>query len=260
MINLFLLFLLFSFLSGCSSAPSPAEPATDLYAHIEHPKAKALIQAAIAHAGGLDNWQSIKELSYQKSFQLFDEEGALQQSVEQEHTYTYAPDLHLAIKAVEGKDTLFSAYKNGLYRRRKNGQWLTNVDQADQEKAMNAATFVVGLPFKLLDSGIRIRYIGPDTLYDGRKVEAITAHYDALSQDKHQSSEPWIFYFAMEEPILLANLVDVGDHFSLVENLSFQRVGGILWPQQRKSYRANAAGDTLYLRATYWYDDWQCQY
>lgn len=250
-------FLLLAYLS-CTRAPTNLPVSTDLYAHITDAQAKALIKAAIQEAGGWENWVKIRELSYQKNFELYSESGSLEQRYEQTHRYIYQPEQVLEIRSVEGGDTLITRLQEGLYSRVKNGEWLTEADPASLEKAINTSTFVIGHPFKLLDPGTQVRYLGPDTLYNGIAVEAIEATYDAAAHSNHSSSDAWIFYFVTDRPILVASLVDAGDHFSLVENLSFQQAGGISWPMARKSYRATASGDTLYLRASYWYDAWQC--
>jgi hypothetical protein len=59
---------------------------------------------------------------------------------------------------------------------------------------------------------------------------------------------------------MVANKVILKDHTSLVENSTFDRTTDFIFNQSRKSYRLNDNGDKMYLRATYFYDNFKTEY
>ncbi|MEL6274337.1 MAG: hypothetical protein AAFU03_04390 [Bacteroidota bacterium] len=226
----------------------------DPYAVFEDVKARELIRNAIEYAGGLEAWNGRRSMSYKKQFQLFDASGKVEKSFDQIHRYQLAP-FDIKIVSIENGDTIITRQVKHKYSRTRNGVKMAANDEA-LAKAINTSRYVIGIPFKLLDPGVDIEYLGPDTLYNGRATEVIEVSYNANTHNNHSTSDTWRYYFAVDEPVIVANWVDAGDHFSLIENLSFERVRGILVHQNRKSYRVDSTGQLLYLRAAYQYSDY----
>lgn len=235
---------------GCTG-PEAADP----YAHITDQKARALIQTSIEQAGGLDKWQSIHRLRYTKDFELFREDSSVEKSYRQVHDYRFDAD-YLSILSIENGDTIHTWLEEGVYHRTRNGETV-EADQQSLEKAMNTSTYVVGMPFKLVDPGAQISYLGEKTLAGGQKVEAIEVAYDAEAHANHSSTDVWRYYFDPADGRILANWVDAGDHYSLVENQTTVREQGILFNRDRESYRVDSLGNKLWLRASYRYDNYQ---
>lgn len=134
-----------------------------------------------------------------------------------------------------------------------------NIPQEAIAKAVNTATYVVSMPFKLLDPGAVIRYLGEDKLADGRPVDVIEVAYNTDQHENHSTSDVWRYYFDRPDRKIVANWVDAGDHYSLVENLTYERVGGILFNKKRQSFRVDSLGNKLYLRADYAYGNYQVE-
>lgn len=229
----------------------------DPYAHIEDTQVRTILQAAIEYAGGLERWESIKRLAYTKDFHLLDASGEIERSYRQIHDYRYGP-LHLNILSIENGDTIHTVLENGRYARTVNDT-MVNLEQSTLEQSVNTSTYVVSMPFKLLDSGPVLKYLGADTLGNGQIVDIIELNYNADAHDNLSSSDIWRYYFDRPDRKIVANWVKTSDHFSLVENLSYARVGGILFNKERKSYRVDSLGNKLYLRAEYWYDNYQVE-
>jgi hypothetical protein len=59
---------------------------------------------------------------------------------------------------------------------------------------------------------------------------------------------------------MVANKVILKDHTSLVENITFDTSTDFIFNQSRKSYRLNDTGDKIYLRATYFYDNFKTEH
>ncbi|MCB0630051.1 MAG: DUF6503 family protein [Saprospiraceae bacterium] len=247
--RLFLLILLSS-LFACRSNPAMEE--TDTYAHLQDPVVRDILQKAIAYAGGLETWRSIRRLQYTKDFSLLLESGALEKRYEQVHDYQYDP-LRIEIRSLENGDQIITRLEDGIYSRTENGQ-MSGLSQQALEDAVNASTYVVGMLFSLLDPAAVILYAGKDTLPDKRAVDVLQVTYE----NGAEALDVWKYYFD-EEGKIVANWVDTGDHFSLVENLTFERANGILFNGIRKSYRVDSSGNKLYLRAEYTYGNYNVE-
>lgn len=243
------------FLLGCQTAEPEVEK-PDRYAHIQDKKAREIIKASIEHAGGIDRWESVKRLTYKKDFQLFLESGEVEKSFEQVHDYRWEEPASIDIRSIENGALIHTRLKNGHFSRTVDGKAAT-INQEVLEKAVNTSTYVVSMPFKLLDAGVKIKYLGEEMLFDNKVVDVIQLSYDAEQYDQHSTSDVWKYYFDKKDRKILANWVKTGDHFSLVENLTFERIGGILFNGKRKSYRVDSSGTKLYLRAEYDYYDYQ---
>lgn len=243
------LLLLISLSLGCS----PTTP-TDPYAQIEDAQARTIIQASIEHAGGIERWQNIKQLRYTKDFQLSLESGEVEKTYEQVHDYQYDP-LVIDIQSVENGQTIHTQLEEGIYTRTIDGN-PADVTQDALAKAVNTSTYVIGMPFKLLDPGAKISYEGETTMHDGRTVDVIRVDYNAEENDNHSTTDTWKYYFDKPDRKIVANWVKTSDHYSMVENISFVRVNGILFNRERKSYRVDSLGKRLWLRAAYIYDNY----
>lgn len=248
------------FLIGCESN-SPAEPQSqehraveDPYAHITDDSARLIIRAAVEEAGGLERWRSISRLQYDKDFALLNSDGSVEKTYRQRHDYDYDAPL-ISIESIENGDTLLTTRSDKEIKRRINGE-AAEVTATALVKSLNTSLYVVGIPFKLLDPGVALRYLGLDTLFDGRVGQVIEARYDAEANDNHSTSDVWRYYFGIDRPMVLANWVDAGDHYSLIDNETFVVAGDISWPEKRKSYRIDSTGSVLYLRADYQYDNY----
>lgn len=254
--NLLLLILLCFCMMSCDQETSLTNK-PDRFGHIKDEKAAAILKKAIAFAGGLDKWESIKHLNYTKKFDLFLESGAIEKSFEQTHDYQYSPTKITIVSKENGEETK-TVFQDGIYKRTKNGKAVEST-QAALKKAVNTSTYVVSAPFNLLDAGAVISYDGERTMDDGRIVDVLKVVYDAERFKNHSSSETWKYYFDKNETKLVANWVKSSDHLNLVENLTFEKANGILFNKHRKSYRIDEEGNKLYFRAEYFYDNYKVE-
>ncbi len=249
-----LLLLLLLGLSSCRRAATPKQ-SHDRYAHIADHKIRNILIASIGDAGGLDQWNSIQDLQYTKNFSLYNSDGSIEKSVQQTHDYIYFP-LELKITSIENQDTIVTQLKLGKYSRTKNGK-LADTSQTDLAKSINTSTYVIGMPYKLLDEGARLTYLGRKVLDSGSAVDIIQASYNPSNYKNHSSDHTWRYYFDTDNARIVACWVDAGDHYSLVENISFKKVNGFLLFDERKSYRIDSSGNKLYLRADYKYGNYK---
>ena len=253
--NIILLFITFSVLFfSCQSETSKTE--IDPYAHISEGKAKVLLQKGIAAAGGLDNWKKIKTLQFKKNYQLFLEDGAVEKGAKQFHEYSFSSK-KIKIESQEGEIQKDLIFENGKAVQKIDGK----LNQAaKQEALMNSiftSTFVIEIPFKFLDQGAEISYAGLDTLATGEAVEVLRVDYHPEKHNNLTTEDIWWLYFDQKDYRLHGYMVKHKDHTSYVKNLTNTSVNGFLFPTHRKSYRVDADRNILYVRAEYFYKDYE---
>lgn len=229
----------------------------DRFAHIEDDKARAIIKASVENAGGIDLWESIKTLKYTKDFSLLEADGSVEKSFSQVHDYSYDPTV-IDIKSTENGSLIHTTLTDGKYDRTKDGEKV-DVSTEALTKAVNTSTYVVGMPFKLLDPGAAIKYDGELTFNDA-KVDVIEVSYNPAKNKNHSTADVWKYYFDKDDVKIVGNWVDAGDHSNVIENLTFERVGGILWNKKRKSWRLDSLGVKQYVRADYSYDNYEVNF
>lgn len=243
---------------GISTACKQESSVVDRYAHISDPNAKEIIEASITHAGGIDKWESIKQLNYTKNFSLLLPDGEVERSFAQVHEYKYDP-MDLLIKSKENDDMIATQLKEGKYSRLKNGE-PTDASKEALVKAMNTSTYVIGMPFKLLDPGVEISYDGELLLENNNLVDVVQVSYDPKKNKNHSTADVWKYYFDKGDRKIVGNWVQTGDHANLIENLTYERVGGILFNKKRKSWRLDSLGKKSHVRADYTYDNYEVKF
>ncbi|MCB9052845.1 MAG: hypothetical protein H6556_25705 [Lewinellaceae bacterium] len=254
-----LLILTFAILSiqACRDKESPTRPGP--YQHIEEEAARILLEKAINRAGGLEAWRSLKTLRFKKYTTLYDSTGATESEGWQDHDYTFYPEWRIRISWVEDSLLHEMAYNGKRVSKTIDGRADTTADQQALLNSIMSSTFVMSIPFKLLDESVQLAYIGTDTLENGPIVEAIRASYTLGQYDSHSTPDTWWHYFDKNDSRLLAYVVRHSDHFSYVKNLNFTTAGGFLLPAERESYRVDSRRNILYLRAKYRYTDYEVE-
>lgn len=251
---LLLFFIVFSS-CGPSDQPSgsPDETTPDPYLHIQDLGVKRVLQAAIEKAGGLQNWKALESLQFQKNFTLLTATGETESTAQQTHTYTFRPKEKVLIEWAAEKSTHAIIYEEGKAIKTIDGTRDTTANPQSLLNTVLSSTFVISIPFKLLDDGVQLFYEGLDTLEDKRVVEVIRAVYNPDNNANHSTPDTWWHYYDAQDFTFLAYMVQHIDHFSYVKNLSFHTLDGFAFPHKRKSYRADSLRNILYLRADYEY-------
>lgn len=241
--------LMFAF-EACQPNSGSDSVSTDPFAHIQDAQAKDLLAKAITRAGGLEKWASIDTLSFQKLFALYDSTGATESQVLQTLEYQFQPEEQAEINWRTSGVAHKMVYQKGQVVKTVNGQVDTTTDQQSLLNSIQTATFVVNIPFKLLDEGAVVSYDGVDTLENNQAVEVLKVSYGA-------DSDTWWHYFAQNDYTQVGYMIQHVDHYSYVKNLRYSTVEGIVFPQERESYRVDESRNKLYLRAKYQYQDYK---
>jgi hypothetical protein len=207
-------------------------------------QAEKIVDAAIIAHGGLEHWQSLHEMKFRKKTWLYRSDNSLEKHSDEIHTIRTGTTLEGTIEPYDTKNNDYSiSFANGK------GVKNTNQGTVDGTKAFLASHFVVNQPFKLLDPGLKLTYLGIDTLADKEPVDVIKAEYGAEDDDT------WWFYFDRENNVLLATLIYHAPTYAFVVNENIELIDGILWNTKRTTYRTDSLRNIEYIRAKFEYSE-----
>lgn len=235
-------------MAGCSSPRDNDEVASS------DSKAEEIVLKSIEKHGGISDWENLKSISYNKITVLFDSTGAQESGMVQRHMYTLKPELEATIRWIEKGDSIKIVYKNNTASKFVNGTIDSNADNA-AKNTVDAAMYVLFQPFKLMDEGTKLKYMGIDSL-DGKAVYMVKPVYSG----QQPGDDEWLFYFDVATHELIANLVNHNGRRSFIKNLAFDPTISLYLHQHRKSYFVDSALNIQYLRAEYFYTNYKLNY
>ena len=251
------LLLFIAALQACQQNEEKTAPPSGPYAHIQDAQARELLRKGIERAGGLEAWNDIRELHFEKYYVLYDSSGTVENEARQTHDYLFQPEEQVNISWIAYGAQHQMVYRDEQVIKMVDGEVDTSANPQSLLNNVLSATFVITIPFKLLDKGTELRYLGLDTLEDDQIVEVLQATYNPDEYDHHSTPDVWHHYFDREDYKLVAYMVQHADHYSYVKNLSYTSAGGFIFPKERNSYRVDSARSILYLRAEYEYTDYE---
>lgn len=235
-------------MAGCSTSKDNDEVASS------DSKAEEIVLKSIEKHGGMSDWENLKSISYNKITVLFDSSGAQESGIVQRHLYTLKPTLEATIRWIEKGDSLKIIYKHNEANQYVNGT-LDSSSAGAAKGTVDAALYVLFQPFKLMDDGTILKYMGMDSL-DGRAVHMVKPVYSGLQP----GDDEWLFYFDVATNELIANLVNHNGRRSFIKNLAFDPMISLYLHQHRKSYFVDSALNIQYLRAEYFYTNYKLTY
>ena len=251
--------LLFSCNGPVESQQAQPQTPPDPFEHIQDIDVQTLLKKSIASMGGLEAWSEISVLSFQKYFALYREDGSTEQEVVQRHTYRFEPNPVIRITWEDGEEEIAVIYEEGNIYKTIGGVKDTTASLSSLENTIFSSTFVMALPYNMLDPGAELSYVGKDTLDTGQAVEVLQAVYNPDVHENHTTPDTWNLYFDSTSSKLVAYQVQHADHYSYVINLADTLVDGFTFVQDRESYRADSLGNRLYLRAKYAYSEYRVE-
>ncbi len=201
---------------------------------------KIIIDRAIAYAGGEENWQQTKSVSFDKKSTSYDSAGHVTRETNMHLDYMMKPEFRAKLTYML-HDTAITLLHDGqkaakLY----NGK--VSTAQKDIDGAWNSSfgsQFVMCMPFKLKDPGIKTEYAGLVTLSDGVPAQVVKTSFI-----KGAGSNPdhiWYYYFEPGTGKLLANSLNDGPtYWDYTRYDAFAKSGALLMPSARKGYTASA--------------------
>lgn len=251
--------LLFGFviiLIGCSRNSNNKDSETT---EIDKPDSKAteIVQRSINKHGGWMNWVNANSISYKKTIILFDSSGKEESRISQYHRYQLKPDLQGTIDWVSNNDSIRVVYSEGVAKK-----YINNVEDMQPESRESALStmlssfYVLFQPFKLMDNGTQLIYKGEELLETGTKVYIVQPIYEGAKE----GDDRWWYYFDKETDLLVANMVNHDPTYSYIVNLKYDNTTALTFNAHRKSYFVDSLRNVRYLRAEYFYEDFQLNY
>lgn len=199
---------------------------------------RVIIDRAIAYAGGYDAWQQKKTLSFDKKSTSYDSTGKVVRETDMHLEYMMKPEYRAKL-TYKLNDTAITLIHDGQKARKYYNGKISH-EQKDIDAAWNSgfgSHFVMSMPFKLKDPGIKAEYAGELTLNDGTPAQVVKTSYI-----KGAGSNPdhiWYYYFEPGTGKLLANSLNGKDNYwDFTRYISFEKAGGLLMPGERKGYNA----------------------
>jgi hypothetical protein len=218
--------------------------------------AQEIVERSIAYHGGSDKWDDLKVLSFDKTTVLFYPDGSTESKVEQFNLFKFQPNLFGKIEWAHNGDDFLITYDNGKVEKMINDSIITSFEVLEQAKnSFFASQYVVCQPFNLMSDDAFLTFEGEEII-DNIKVLAVNVRYES----DHENSDRWTYYFDAESYKLRSNKVIRPDHTSLVQNLTFDTSTDFIFHGHRKSYRLTPTGEKEYLRAEYFYENFDITY
>lgn len=200
-------------------------------------------------SGGRERYSRINRLTFKKQFSLFTENGRTEISRKEIHSYDYSLGTKrliqwrndsLVYNLVQNDTTIFQT-KNGIVD--------TTISKNQLKNKLQAATFVIGLPYTL-ESPNAIKTYNGIISFEGSKAHELEVVFK-------NSTDIWKMYYAIDTLEWLGYWVHTSDHYSLVINEKMIAVNGLIFCSSRTSYRTDSLRNRLFKRANYTYSNFK---
>ena len=224
---------------GWACAPSPEKQAQSL-----------LEKSAEAH-GGLATWEGLSAIKFTKWTKLLQENGQVESEVTQQIEFRFQPYLEGKISWVSDSISHRITFDGTNLRYFMGENEVQNQGFLDSKrKEFDAAYYTLAQPWNLLKEGNKLHYEGNKNLENGLVVESILVDYGP-------DSDTWWYYFDPQNFKLLGSEVQLKDHRSLVYDLTYEEVEGLIFHGSRESWRVDEQGEKLFKRAEYLYSNYE---
>lgn len=206
---------------------------------------RMIIDRAIAYAvglapahGGDSIWPQKQTLSFDKKSISYDSTGKVTRELDQHFDYMLKPEFRAKVSFMLHDTAVLLIHDGQQARKLFNGK--ASTEQKDIDNAWNSSfgsQFVISMPYKLKDPGLKAEYMGRVTLSDGTPAQMVKTSFmkGAGSNPDHV----WYYYFEPGTGKLLANSLNGKDNFwDYTRYERFDKVDGLLMPAHRKTYVA----------------------
>lgn len=217
-----------------------------------------IVNKAIDFAGSLQKWNDIASISYTKKSRLLLEGGQIESEITQRHSYKLHPRKSIKITWKTGEDIISIIHNDSLSNKYINDSLVASGEKVTS--SVMSAIYVLGMPFKLLDKGTNLSYEGIELSDRLDTLNIIKASYAPEKYQNHSTNDLWWYYFRKSDGAFLKSKVYHHPTYALIENLARTQIDGLVMPEIRKSYRCDSLGNKQFLRAEFWYSDYDIHY
>jgi hypothetical protein len=200
---------------------------------------RIIIDRAIAYAGGYDEWQKKKTLSFDKKSTSYDSTGKIIRETDMHLDYMMKPEFRAKL-TYNLHDTIITLLHDGQKAcKMYNGK--ASAEQKDIDGAWNScfgSQYVMCMPYKLKDPGIKAEYVGEVKMKDGLAAQILKTSYikGAGSNPDHT----WFYYFEPGTGKLLANsFLGKNNSWDFTRYEQLEKANGLMLPSVRKGYTAD---------------------
>lgn len=254
----FIVLFCLALFTSCNKAQNSNNAETQ-YANISDERVRKILKRAIDRSGGIENWKSIKTISYTKRSKLLYEGGSTESDITQRHKYTMRPEFSAEITWVKDGNNHLIRYTSSAVSKQINGEEDVSADPEALKESVMSALYTLGMPYKLLDKGTSLDYEGIVTLDNNRKAEMIKATYSPGRFQNHSTSDVWYYYFDVENGEFLSSWVYHQPTYAYIKNLDFHTALPVKLYRHRKSFRSDSLRNIKFLRAEFWYSDFEIE-
>ena len=251
--NFFILSLILS--TGCSSYNKVTEQP---FGHSDSEVNKVL-QRAFTTAGGMEQYNNLRSISYKKRSILYHANGSTDSDVTQFHEYNMAPALSATVFWMKDGQRHSIKYENGAAKKYLDGKSVPGSEES-ATKSFLSAHYVLFMPFKLADDHVKLSYEGQDQLRSGQKVDVIKAVYQPASHDNHSADDTWWYYFDVESGAYAGSMVYHAPTYAYIENTAKNEKLPLIMNTYRKSFRVDENRKIEYLRGEFFYEDYEMSF
>ena len=200
--------------------------------------AEQIIEKAVEAHGGMETWNNIEQLSFDKETTLFNEDGTVEVKTDQFQLFRPRPKLFGKIEWENEGEDIVIVYDNNKVSKSINDSIITSEEElANVESTFFAAQYVIVQPFALLNDNAQLKLNGIEN-FEGKNVYSISVKYE----NDTETSNKWTYFIDTNTFEVLFNKVELADHTSWVKNLTFDTETDFKFYSHRKSYRLNEKG------------------
>ena len=208
-----------------------------------------LVKKAIEFCGGWEAYTQIMGIEYEKTLHKADSLGKIKYEIVQKHRYNLFPEFGVRMDWKEG-ESAYTIMNNGNQSWKLKDEKLLE-DQININSAYNSShgsQYVLFMPWKLLDPGVKLEYMGMQELPNGLKGEGVQVNYS--EGNSTTTTHTWWYYFDSQgKPI--ANFLKSDQGYSYTEYLDYQEVDGLKFHIKRNSYSSDSTRNNLVLNTVY---------
>lgn len=211
--------------------------------------AEDFLEKVMNASGGKVRYNNIESIKFKKAFHLYHEDGTVEIDRVELHQYDFSDATQRNVSWSSDTTNYELIQKDSDIYQTINHIRNTTTTKVSLQNKLNAATFVLGLPYTLDSDSSTKAYNGLQE-FDGAKAHELVVTFTG-------SHDVWSLYY---EPITFAWLgywVQTSDHYSLVINDEMTEVDGFQFSRKRTSYRTDSLKVRQYLRADYDYSNYE---
>lgn len=212
-----------------------------------------IIEKAIEAHGGIDRWQGLKQLSFNKKTSLFYEDGSVEIEINQSQLFRFGDAPYGKIEWTNAdQEKIKIVLENSKISKSVNDSIIDSKQELEQaNSSFWAAYYVACKPFDLLGGAAKAKRV-EDLSFNEKECYVVEIDYG--DEEDH-----WFYIIDPETFEVVANKVELKDHTSWIDNLTFDTSTAFKFNAHRQSYRLNEKGEKTYLRAEYYYSNYKIE-